>query len=507
MAWPGTDAIGLWLDWIDFEVPAGRVAALLGPARWRAAVVTGLVFLAMLAAGGRPREAALLAAPISLAATIGLLRDPWLVHGLLRGVPEALVLYAGALVLVAVLLRHWKLASRGDVALVASLLLGGFLLRALALNTPGYYYPDLRSHARLALAIRDAGLRFAVDPAATVASVGLWQNPLGGRVITFPYAPGFHLPLAASGLSFDDLLTAEKLLGAAAATLPVAFLFILARRIGAATLGAGLLLVAPVYGRHLAVAFLPALFGHAFDLGLVTWLQPRLERMRTPRVFLVTAVLVCACQIAYVSAVTLIPAFLVALALLVAAGRSPVRVAVALALVGAGVLGSVLSVLIYYRSFLGPILDALPSLAAEPAAGLVKAAPGLFQVALRTTQGSFAPPDGLPFVFQWTFLSMAVVGLVPALRRETGRPILAAWLLAYALLLLGRTLAPSLFQFQHEALFVAPLLCLAAGEALAWLWSFGDWRRWAAGALGLFLCLQGLRTQAEALLAQLGHAR
>ena len=497
VAWPGTDAIGLWLDWIAFEVPPGRASALTGSTRWRAAAVAGVAFLALLACGWNPRRAALLAAPLALALAIGLVRDPWLVHQLLRGVPEALGLYGGVLALLALGLLRRGLASRADVALVASLLLVGFVVRALALNTPGYYYPDLRSHARLALAIRDAGFRFAFDPAATVARVGLWQNPLGGRVITFPYAPGFHLPLAASGLPFDDLLTAEKLLGAAASTLPIALLFILARRIGASTLGAGLLLVAPIYGRHLAVAFLPALFGHAWDVGLITWLQPRLERLRMPRVWLTTAFFVCACQIAYVSAVTLIPAFIVALALLIVAGRSLGKVGLALALLGAGVVGSLLSVLVYYRHFLGPILEALPTLAPRFDSGPTTAAPGFLEVAFRTTAASFAP----------LLLALAVVGLVLSFRRERGRPILAAWLLAYALLLLGRAWAPTLFQFQHEALFVAPLLFLAAGEAVAWLWSLGGWRRAAAVALGLLLCLQGLRAQSDSLLAQLGHAR
>lgn len=495
VAWPGTDSLGLWLDWIDFEVPSGSVTALAGGARWRAAAAVGLVFLALLATGWRPRQAAFLAAPLSLAASVALLQDPWLVHGLLRGVPEALGVYAGVLSLVALVLRRRHRQSSGDVARVAGLLLAGFVLRALALNTPGYYYPDLRSHARLALAIREAGFHFAADPVATVARVGLWQNPLGGRVVTFPYAPGFHLPLAASGLPFDDLLTAEKLLGAAVSTLPIAFLFVLARRIGASPMGAGLLLVAPVYGQHLAVAFLPALFGHAWDVAFIAWLQARLERLKAPRVWLATAFFVCACQLAYVSAVTLIPALVLALAFLVAVGRSRGRVGIALALLGAGACGSLLSVLAYYRHFLGPILEALPTLTARPEGQ--QPAPGFLEVAHHTTKGSFAP----------LLLALAVAGLFRTFRLERGRQVLAAWLLAYGLLLFGRTLAPSLFQFQHEALFVAPLVFLAAGEAVAWLWSLGRWARAGAAALVLALCLQGLWVQGEALLGQLGHAR
>ena len=201
----------------------------------------------------------------------------------------------------------------------------------------------------------------------------------------------------------------------------------------------------------------------------------------------------CGCQLAYVSAVTLIPAFVLALAFLVASGRPPGRVGTALALLGAGVFGSLLSVLAYYRHFLGPILEALPTWAQGPDAQ----APGFLEVAIHTTNGSFAP----------LLLALAGVGLIRSFRRDRGREILAAWLLAYGLLLLGRTLAPSLFQFQHEALFVTPLVFLAAGETLTWLWSIGSWARAGAMALGMALCLQGLWVQGEALLGQLGHAR
>ena len=495
VAWPGTDALGLWLDFIDFGVPSGGVTALSGGARWRAGVTVGIVFLALLATGCPRRRAVLLTGPLSLAAAVALLRDPWLVHGLLRGVPEALVLYAGGLSLVVLVLRRRHPESRGDIALVAALMLAGFVLRGLALNTPGYYYPDLRSHARLALAIREAGLAFAADPVTTVARVGLWQNPLGGRVVTFPYAPGFHLPLAASGLPFDDLLTAEKLLGAAASTLPIAFLFLLARKTGASPLGAALLLVAPIYGRHLAVAFLPALFGHAWDVGLIAWLQTRKERLTAVPVWIATAVLVCACQLAYVSAVTLIPALVLVLALLIAGGPWPRRWPLALALLGAGAFGSLLSVLAYYRHFLGPILEALPGLGRSPGRGEKLA--GFLEVAVHTTGASFAP----------LLLALAFVGLVLLLRREASRPILAAWLLAYFLLLAGRTLAPNLFQFQHEALFVAPLVFLAAGETVTWLWVRGRWARGGAAALVLLLLGLGLREQGQALLDQLRHAR
>ena len=82
-----------------------------------------------------------------------------------------------------------------------------------------------------------------------------------------------------------------------------------------------------------------------------------------------------------------------------------------------------------------------------------------------------------------------------------------AWILAYALLLLGRARVPDVFLHGHETLFVTPLVCLAAGEALARLGRLGAWGRAGAAALLGLLALQGLGAQWAALAAQLGNAR
>ena len=201
--WPGKEDLGLWLDWIEFRIEASDLRARRPD---RSSTLArrrhdGSPLLVFLGSGWRPLFAALAVAPASLLAAWVLGQDPWRVHRLLTGVPEALLLFGGALVAGTALARLQG-AARGDLLLVSGAMLATFLLRGLALNSPGYYYPDLRSHARLALAIREAGWGFLTRPDATVAEVGLWQNPLGGRIVTFPYAPGFHLPLAASGLLF-----------------------------------------------------------------------------------------------------------------------------------------------------------------------------------------------------------------------------------------------------------------------------------------------------------------
>ena len=93
------------------------------------------------------------------------------------------------------------------------------------------------------------------------------------------------------------------------------------------------------------------------------------------------------------------------------------------------------------------------------------------------------------------------------MRRAQAAPVLFAWVLAYALLLLGRARVPDVFLHGHETLFVTPLVCLAAAEALARLGTGALWRRLAAAALLVFLAVQGVLAQWAALAAQLGNAR
>src|SRR5262249_14190601 len=104
-------------------------------------------------------------------------------------------------------------------------------------------------------------------------------------------------------------------------------------------------------------------------------------------------------------------------------------------------------------------------------------------------------------------LVLAAVGLVLLLLRGKERPLVAAWLASYGLVLLGRSLFPAGFGHSHEALFLAPLLYLAVGHALATLAARGRAGRLAAGALFLGLIVYGLVLQERAWALQLANAR
>jgi hypothetical protein len=74
----------------------------------------------------------------------------------------------------------------------------------------------------------------------------------------------------------------------------------------------------------------------------------------------------------------------------------------------------------------------------------------------------------------------------------------AAWGATYLLLLLGRARLPFVFQHPHDALFVTPLVCLAAGEPISLLFRDGGWKRGLAVLLLAVLALHSLAAQREA---------
>jgi hypothetical protein len=487
--------LGLKLDWVRVEGARARLATL---ARFQPALLLALLYFLLRWSGWSARHAALLALPVSLALAAGLLADPWLVHRLITGVPVALALLGG----LGVVLGR-RLVARGSVApetlrRLAALSAAAFLLRALSVNHPAFYYPDLRTHASLVDVVREAGWDFLLHPARHIWEHGLWRIEAHGKTYAFPYSPAFHAPFALLGFAYDDLLTWMKLAAAAVSVVPLILVWAIARRVGAPPLGAVLMLLVPTYTSRLGFAFLPATFGHAWDMLLVTWLAWHLHELRRPVVLAAGAVLVAAAQLAYVSGVINTAVLVLSLAVLDPWERAPPRLAQAARIVALGLLGAILSVAFYYRDFLGMLADvAGRAMSGAPAAATRYPIQGFFAVAFDRSWDFFGvayPP-------------LAALGLALAFRRRaSGRFLLAAWCAAYLLLLLGRAKVPDLFLHGHETLFVTPLVCLAAGEALAWLWSRGPLERAGAEAAFAWLLLRGLFLQWKAIADQLGNA-
>jgi hypothetical protein len=277
---------------------------------------------------------------------------------------------------------------------------------------------------------------------------------------------------------------------------PIVLVWAMAARLGAGRVGALLMVLIPTYTSRLSFAFLPSLFGHAVDMGLLCWLLGRAPTLSSRSTLVRLAAWVAACQLAYISGVMNMSLFIACLALIGPSGTSRERVRQGAAILAAGLLASALSVALYYRDFLGMVTDVLPRVGGAHGAVSRYPVQSVFVVAYERTRDFFGP----------LYPVLAVGGLV-ALRARAGFRVLLAWVATYFVLLLGRAKVPDVFLHGHETLFITPLVCLAAGEALTRLAERGRAARWAAALLLLALAVGGLVLQWRAIADQLANAR
>jgi len=469
---------------------------LEGAARFRPSMLVLVLLVVLAAAGWGGFASAALAAPVAALLAIGLRLDPWLTHRLLTAVPESLLALGAIGVLLGRVLLARGATRAETVRLLTALCACAFLLRAAAVNHPDFYYPDLRTHARLVQVVRAAGLDFFRSPSTYIWEHGVWRTEAYGKTYAFPYTPAFHLPFAVFPLSYDALVTALKLGGAAVSLVPIVLVWAMAARLGAGRIGALLMVLIPTYTSRLSFAFLPSLFGHAVDMGLLCWLLGRAPALASRPTLVRLAAWVAACQLAYISGVMNMSLFIACLAVVGPSGTSRERARQGAAILAAGLLASALSVALYYRDFLGMVTDVLPRVGGAHGAVSRYPVQSFFVVAYERTRDFFGP----------LYPVLAVAGVV-ALRTRAGFRVLLAWVATYFVLLLGRAKVPDVFLHGHETLFVTPLVALAAGEALTRLAERGRAARWAAALVLLVLAVSGLVLQWRAIADQLGNAR
>lgn len=485
--------LGLKLDWMRLEAGATR---LRGTARLRPVATIALLAILLLALGWPATRALAGAVPAAAAVTALLLRDAWLTHRLLANVPEML---AAVVVVVLTLraLRRFRAGFSSEMKVAAGLAAYAFLLRAGALNHPSFYYPDLLVHARLVSVVREAGFDFLRAPAHYLwgepgaiaaegrAPSGLWLMNVGGRGYGMPYSLAFHAPFAALDATAERRIGWLKLWGALCSVVPILALGALARRWGLTLLGSAALLLVPTYASRLTLGLLPALFGHAVEMLFVVWVARLPGGRLSARVVATGTLLLAACQLAYVSSPASLLVAVLAASLLFT--RQPDAGARARGLLVMLAAASAISVLAYYRDFLAPWLPG------GGVAGVVGVASG---------SGLENPLVRVRAVLGTTFVVAGLTGALALRQVASARALLGAWALVGMLLLAARSVVP-LMRFSHEELWLAPLVCLAAGQAVAWLWAGGGWRRALAVALGLTLAIEGAWLQWRALAAQL----
>lgn len=507
----GPNDLAFALDWVRVEGARWRLPWRLVAPR---ALVAGVFALALLAGFGLlPALGAGLVAALVEAAWLA--TDPFaLAHVLTRITLPALMLG-----LLAALLARGRPGGRALVLIF----LASFVAKGATVFHPSYFYNDVRNNRRFVEALRDDPGTLGERRQAAQVRIGVaYPRLVAGKKYAFPYSPVFFMPFGLAGHDAVDVEEAMKHAVVAASAAEAVIVFFLAGLVfgGESTAGALAALVAallPVFTSRLTLALWSTLGGHLFDslalLAAVAWAR----RPQSRRCFAATAAAVQASYLTYVASLFNMALFTGGVALLVRRLRMRMlAIGVVAALVTVGLLYFDFSVLFvreilpaYVRAGAGPPVTApVPH---GPGDARAEAAPGN---AGETESASPAtPPDDgvpapgrlamlgaalrrIPIFYGWLLPALALAGLSVARRRVDPDVVrvLAAWLLAFALLVALRGVAGGLFKDMKEIEFVAPLVALLAGGALAELGARGRAARGATAALTVAVAVWAVAT-------------
>ena len=507
---PRADDLGLLLDWVELDLRPDTRVFLTGGARFRPAVLVAVAALLFVLSGFGPLASAALVAPLALVLPLGLRLDPWLVHRLLTWLPESLLGFGLIATALSRALLRRDLLSPAGARLALTVALTAFTLRAACVNHPDFYHPDLMSHARRALVLREGGPEAWLSPARHLGleqaplpagkasgrtKIGLYLYRIGDALYPLPYTIVPYLPVAALPLGYDDTITAIRLLGAAASALPIVLVAALARALRAPEWGAALFAVAPTAVVELSLASVPALVGHFFDVALLVFLAARLLELEARASVWRGALLLAVSQLVYVSS-PITSSILLATLAAVAFSLSGLGPRIGWAALRILAMGSALAILLYYRHFVPGALAAVRAAVASPRSA-------------RPSELGGGRLDGSLVFFALPFLlGLALFGAARLAKgAEATRAMLAASFLSLLLVALLRLRVPVVFGYVHLALAATPLLCVTAASGLQVIGTRKPHGPWIAALLASTLFAQGAVLQAQAFLAALGRAR
>jgi hypothetical protein len=455
---------------------------------WPFAILLGAAPLAIVlfarALGHRPRTAwALGVAGAIAAATLVKLAPLPTLAAVQRLLPMAL----GGGLLARLVLRRCAALDGSTVLAWTWILTAGLVLRASLPFFPDHNPPDLQTHVDRTLDFADvpwdygALLRYGshLPTASQTAAPG---TDLFGSTVLVPYPPlPYFVYYALARLGADPLwaMTAVNVL-LALAVAPV--LFLAARHVWdarAAWLASALYLLDLAVWHHVGRVHAPATFGAALGTAALLALAATSERMTSVRPVALMGGALGLAVLGYSALVVQVGFFgvvLLVLLLLDAAGlgtRARVGVAIALAA------GGLVAVALYYGHYVPGLVHGAPAVEAEPSIFSGRTVLGIFR------------NEGRQSYRIWIlgFAAPLVAGLLAApwaLRRAraSARPVLIAWLLAWALIMLLKDplFFPKMLRWAKEDQFVSPLLCLLVGAGVAAIRPTA-WRRAAAAVV------------------------
>ncbi len=493
--------LGVAVDWIEIVPGSARVRSTTAT---RARVLTAvlLAFAIPMAAGGALWLAAAHAVFTAVCIAAGLVLDTIATERIVRlGLP----LYAivGVLALALLTLRRSRTAllvdSRHAAGSLAAIVLLSLAARATLLLHPSYFYPDVRVHARFAHLLARQGPADFFDGYIDNQfrfSLGLQEE--GGHWYAFPYPPGLYA-LSAPLISYGKFApeAAVSLAAAAANALGCLIVFGLARRFGAAsdlsTLAAVFAAALPLFGIRLALAYFPALVGHAVDGVVLLFLASRVDRVDRPRTIAVLAGLLALAMLTYTQAlVNFAFLFGVFSLLLLTRRRDPVTLRRVAGITLAGALGLGVATFGFYGRYVPSLVSMWRG---EPVAGESIL---LDRVELEQRVGGTVTPEapdrfaaddvsvlrGLHkgaarlWIFYGGWSVLVVAGAITWYRGLAGlqAQLGLAWLATYPLMNLasGGLPNPNLLRYAKDLEFVAPAACIALATVAALLWKRGE---------------------------------
>lgn len=474
---------------VDFiEVESGAGLALSWSAAGLVALLPLLVFGFALVAEATPRAALAAAGTAAVAAIVTVRLSP--IPALLalpRLVPMALA--AGLLARLG--LRLSRACLPRETRWLAGLVALGTLAHGGLVFFPDHNPPDIDIHVRRTLDLHgvpwdyQAMLRYGSQLPTASQDQGQATAALGERTL-IPYSPLPYLAYLALDRLGLDLYWAMTVLNAALAMLVAPLMFVAARRIWspqAAWTAALLYTLDLAVWHHVGRSHAPAAFGGALATGALLLLATSAETLDARRRAALVGIGLGVAALGYSSLVVLYGLFgLVLLTLLAtdARGLTPAaRRGVASALVVGGLVAGVL----FYFHYVPGLLRGARGVEAEPDLFPGRTF-GVFHNESRQSLRLWVLGLWMPLL-----AGLLAAPLAFARARPGARPVLAAWLSAWGLIMVLKepALFPKLLRWAKEDQFVSPLMCLsiAAGCAAP----RRRWLRWALAAAALLLAL------------------
>ena len=444
--------------------------SLSATARLALAAVPLAVFVFALLIG-TGTSGALLAAAAFAAGTALLARaDPLPVVGAVpRLLPAALLAGLAAHRLLARAAPH--AATAFDRRVLAGVVAAGALVHGAVAFFPDHNPPDVEIHVRRTLDLGGVGLdyasllRYGSHLPTRSQTFGQATAALGDAAL-IPYSPLPYFVYYGLHLAGLDVRWAITVLNAVLA-MAVAPLLWLAGAVtwdkGAAWLAAFLYSLDLAVWHHVGRSHAPAAFGSALGTAALLYLVLRSGALDTRRRVVIAGLVLGVAVLGYSSLLVLVGLFGLVLLALLAADAAAFTPAARKGTTAALVLGGILAGALFYFHYVPGLLRGAPGMSAGP-----DLFPGrtvfIFHNESKESVRLWIGGYGL-------LLAAGLLAAPWAFRRARAeaRPILAAWLAAWALVMLLKEpfLFPKMLRWAKEDQFLSPLLCLLVGAGVA----------------------------------------